>query len=81
DFEAIGETNVVPILLPTEINPKLFARTLIHEHGLWVSPIWFIAKPRLRVTVNALHTREELDLLVDGMVAAREVVYKPTISA
>ena len=81
DFEAIGETNVVPILLPAEINPKLFARTLIHEHGLWVSPIWFIAKPRLRVTVNALHTREELDLLVDGMVAAREVVYKPTISA
>lgn len=81
DFEAIGETNVVPILLPAEINPKLFARTLIHEHGLWVSPIWFIAKPRLRVTVNALHTREELDLLVDGMVSAREVVYKPTISA
>lgn len=81
DFEAIGETNVVPIILPTEINPKLFARTLIHEHGLWVSPIWFIAKPRLRVTVNALHTREELDLLVDGMVAARKVVYQPTISA
>lgn len=81
DFEAIGETNVVPIILPSEINPKLFARTLIHEHGLWVSPIWFIAKPRLRVTVNAVHTREEMDHLVDGMVAAREVVYKPTISA
>jgi glycine C-acetyltransferase len=81
EFDAIGETNVVPVILPTEINPKVFARILMHDHGLWVSPIWFIAKPRMRITVNAIHTREEMDHLVEGMVAARDAMYKSTISA
>nr|WP_199291911.1 aminotransferase class I/II-fold pyridoxal phosphate-dependent enzyme [Coleofasciculus sp. FACHB-712] len=81
DFAAIGETNVVPVILPSEINPKVFGRQLLQERGLWVSPIWFIAKPRLRITVNALHTHEEMDRLVAGMVAVRDLLYKPTISA
>lgn len=81
DFAAIGETNVVPVILPPEINPKVFSRLLMQDYGLWVSPIWFIAKPRIRITVNALHTREEMDLLVAGMVAARDLMYKQTISA
>jgi glycine C-acetyltransferase len=81
DFLAIGETNVVPVILPSEINPKLFGRLLLENYGIWVSPIWFIAKPRLRVTVNALHTKEEMDRLVAGLVATRNVLYKPTISA
>lgn len=81
DFVATGETNVVPVLLPPEINPKIFARQLIEEQGIWVSPIWYIAKPRLRITINALHTQEEMDRLVAGMVATRNLLYKPTISA
>jgi len=81
DFVAIGETNVVPVVLPPDINPKLFGRQLMQDHGLWVSPIWFVAKPRIRITVNALHTREEMDRLVAGMVATRNLLYKPTISA
>jgi glycine C-acetyltransferase len=80
DFTAIGETNVVPVILPSELNPKTFARELL-DYGIWVSPIWFIAKPRLRITVNALHTYEEMDRLVAAMVKARELFYKPTISA
>lgn len=80
-FEVIGETNVLPILLPTDINPKIFARQLMDQYGIWVSPIWFIARPRIRVTANALHTKEEMDRLVAGMVAVREALYKPTISA
>jgi len=80
DFLAIGETNVIPVVLPAEINPKLYARELL-EYGVWVSPIWFIAKPRIRITVNALHTKEEMDRLVAAMVKARDLVYKPTISA
>jgi glycine C-acetyltransferase len=80
DFLAIGETNVIPVMLPTEINPKLYARQLI-DYGIWVSPIWFIAKPRIRITVNALHTREEMDRLVSTMVQARDMLYEPTISA
>lgn len=81
DFEAIGETNVVPVLLPPDTNPKHFARMLMSEHGIWVSPIWFIAKPRLRITANALHTKEEMDQLVAGMTAVRDVMCKATISA
>ncbi|MBD3883353.1 pyridoxal phosphate-dependent aminotransferase family protein [Phormidium tenue FACHB-886] len=81
DFEAIGETNVVPVLLPEDINPKNYARQLIYDHGIWVSPIWFIAKPRLRITANAQHTKEEIDRLVTAMTAVREALYKPTISA
>lgn len=80
DFLAIGETNVVPVILPPEINPKLYARELM-DYGIWVSPIWFIAKPRIRVTVNALHTTEEMDRLVATMVKVRDLMYKPTISA
>jgi glycine C-acetyltransferase len=81
DFAAVGETNVVPVVLPQEINPKLFARQLLEHHGIWVSPIWFIAKPRIRMTVNALHTHEEMDRLVAAMVATRDLLYKPMISA
>ena len=80
-FVALGETNVVPVMLPPEINPKEFGRVLMEVYGIWVSPIWFIAKPRVRITVNALHTREEMERLVAGMVATRDLFYKPTISA
>jgi len=81
DFDGIGETNVVPVILPSDINPKMFARHLMQDYGMWVSPIWYIAKPRLRITVNALHTQEEMDRLVTGMVATRNLLYKPMISA
>ena len=80
-FTAIGETNVIPVILPTEINPKMFGRYMLENHGIWVSPIWFIAKPRLRITANALHTQEEMDRLVAAMVATRDLLYKPMISA
>ncbi|MCM1981419.1 aminotransferase class I/II-fold pyridoxal phosphate-dependent enzyme [Lyngbya confervoides] len=80
-FEAIGETNVVPVLLPSEINPKEFGRIMLEKHGIWISPIWFIAKPRMRITANALHSKEEMDQLVSAMVATRNVLYRPTVSA
>ena len=80
-FTAIGETNVIPVILPPEINPKMFGKQMMVNYGLWVSPIWFIAKPRIRITVNALHTQQEMDRLVAGMVATRDLLYKPTISA
>ena len=81
DFDAIGETNVLPVILPPEINPKQFGRELMENHGIWVSPIWFIAKPRIRITVNALHTQADMDHLVGGMVATRDLLYESTISA
>ena len=83
DFVAIGETNVIPVVLPAEINPKPFASHLIEEYGIWISPIWFIAKPRLRITANALHTKEDMDRLVEAMVATRDLLYpsKTMVSA
>ncbi|MDF5720252.1 MAG: aminotransferase class I/II-fold pyridoxal phosphate-dependent enzyme [Rhizonema sp. PD37] len=82
DIDAIGETNIVPVLLPTETNPKMFARHIMEDHGIWVSPVWFIAKPRrIRITVNALHTQEDMEHLVAAMVATRNLLYKPTMSA
>ncbi|MEQ9355772.1 aminotransferase class I/II-fold pyridoxal phosphate-dependent enzyme [Coleofasciculus chthonoplastes] len=80
-FDAIGETNVIPVILPSEINPKLFGQYMLENHGIWVSPIWFIAKPRIRMTANALHTKEEMDKLVAAMVTTRDFLYKPMISA
>lgn len=74
-FEAIGETNVIPVLLPAELNPKAFGRYMIDNFGIWISPIWFVAKPRLRIVVNALHTEEEMDRLVAAMVATRDALY------
>lgn len=71
-FDAIGETNVIPVLLPPDLDPKSFARALMEEYGIWVSAIWFIAKPRLRITANALHTQAEMDRLVDAMAAVRQ---------
>jgi glycine C-acetyltransferase len=80
-FMATGETNVVPVILPPDINPKVFGRQIMKNYGVWVSPIWFVAKPRIRITVNALHTQEDMDLLVSSMVATRNLLYQPTISA
>lgn len=81
DFEAIGETNVVPVLMPPDIDPKEFGRIMLEEHGIWISPIWFIAKPRMRITTNALHTKEDMDRLVDAMVATRHAMTRETVSA
>lgn len=66
-----GETNIVPILLP-DCAPKAYGRFLLEHFGIWVSPVWFIAKPRIRVVVNALHTEEDFERLVDGLISARE---------
>ncbi|MBD2451691.1 aminotransferase class I/II-fold pyridoxal phosphate-dependent enzyme [Nostoc sp. FACHB-152] len=76
DFVITGETNVIPVILPTEINPKIFARQIMENYGIWVSPIWFIAKPRIRITVTALHTQEDMEHLIAGMVATRNLLYK-----
>ncbi|MGF1513235.1 MAG: aminotransferase class I/II-fold pyridoxal phosphate-dependent enzyme [Elainellaceae cyanobacterium] len=79
-FETIGETNVIPVVLPEDVDPKLFARTLMYDYGIWVSPIWFIAKPRLRITANAVHTREDMDRLVDAMSEIRDAMHEPELA-
>jgi glycine C-acetyltransferase len=80
-FTAVGETNVVPVLTPPEINPKEFGRRMLHDYGIWISPIWFIAKPRMRITVNAIHTQTEMDKLVSAMAATRDMMYRSSLTA
>lgn len=80
-FTAVGETNVVPVLIPPELNPKEFGRRMLRDHGIWISPIWFIAKPRMRITVNAEHTQTEMDKLVTAMVATRDIMYRAELTA
>jgi glycine C-acetyltransferase len=80
-FTAVGETNVVPVLTPPEINPKEFGRRMLEDHGVWISPIWFIAKPRMRITVNAVHTQAEMDKLVSAMVSTRDMMYRSSLTA
>jgi glycine C-acetyltransferase len=80
-FTAVGETNVVPVLTPPEINPKEFGRRMLEDYGIWISPIWFIAKPRMRITVNAVHTQAEMDKLVTAMVATRDMMYRSSLTA
>jgi len=63
---SLGETNVVPVILPPEIE-ALWQTTL---YGIWVSPIWFVAASGLPLTPCI---QEEMDRLVAGMVATREV--------
>lgn len=78
EFQVIGETNVIPVILSPEINPKYFARHMMDRYGIWISPIWFIAKPRMRITANALHTKEEMDRLVEAMVETRAAMVSST---
>ena len=79
EFDTMGETHVIPVFLPPELNPKSFASDLIENHGIWVSPVWYRAKPRrLRIMVNALHTQEEMDHLVAAMVATRNALSQTT---
>ncbi|WP_404787028.1 aminotransferase class I/II-fold pyridoxal phosphate-dependent enzyme [Altericista sp. CCNU0014] len=80
-FTAVGETNVVPVLMPPEINPKEFGRRMLEDHGIWISPIWFIAKPRMRITVNAIHTQTEMDKLANAMAATRDMMYRSSLTA
>ncbi len=75
-FEALGVTNVVPVLVGESTSPKEFAAHLLKHSGMWVSPVWFIAKPRLRVVVNVLHTLNELRALVESLVKTREYFQK-----
>ncbi|MEM9215508.1 MAG: aminotransferase class I/II-fold pyridoxal phosphate-dependent enzyme [Cyanobacteria bacterium P01_F01_bin.150] len=79
DFDVIGETNVIPVILPEELDPKVFGRKLMADYGIWVSPIWFIAKPRMRITANALHTEAEMNKLVDAMAKVRAEMYAAVI--
>jgi glycine C-acetyltransferase len=67
------------VILPEGLDPKLFGRKLMTDFGIWASPIWFIAKPRMRITANALHTKAEMDQLVEAMVNVRADLFNVAV--
>ncbi|PSL20535.1 aminotransferase class I/II-fold pyridoxal phosphate-dependent enzyme [Shimia abyssi] len=70
-FEVLGETNVLPIVLPGHVPPKHAARHLIEDFGIWVSPIWYIARPRMRAVINAQHSEQDILQLTRAMTEMR----------
>lgn len=80
DFETSGETNVVPIIMPKGCSAKGWGRHLMEQYGVWVSAVWFIAKPRLRITVNALHTEEEIERLVEALIGTRHALMESAVN-
>lgn len=76
-FNVKGSTHIIPVFLPSTISPKVFAKKLLHDFGFWVSPVWYAAKPRLRVVVNAQHETQDFKGLVDAMKQVMASLYDP----
>ena len=76
EFDIAGETHIIPVFLPSSISPKKFAQKLLHEYGFWVSPVWYVSKPRLRIVANVLHTQTEMDRLVTSMKLVSDELYQ-----
>ncbi|MCG8421570.1 MAG: aminotransferase class I/II-fold pyridoxal phosphate-dependent enzyme [Proteobacteria bacterium] len=70
-FEVEGETAILPVKIGG-IPPQDFARKLLYEHGVWVSPVWYVDKPKLRIMASVLHTEQDMDTLVESLVMVRQ---------
>jgi len=66
-----SETQIIPMLIGDEENAMKTAK-LLFEKGIFVAPIGWPAVPkkkaRIRFTVMALHTREQIDFLIKECV-------------
>ncbi len=76
-FEVLGSTPVIPIILPNDIHPQEFARKLLHEHGVWVSAVWYVSKPKIRIVANSELTVKQIDEFIKAMVSVRESFCMP----
>lgn len=68
-FPVHGKTHILSVKI--DIFPEKFTEYLIHEHNVWVTPVWFVARPCLRIMVNSLMTKSEMDHLIEAMTKAR----------
>ncbi len=67
-YDVRGETHIIPVVLPEKTNVTLFGRTLFEKHKLFVSAVYaFAASPRLRMTCSAMHSKDDIDLLLSVM--------------
>jgi glycine C-acetyltransferase len=67
-FEVGGETPILPLRVPMEIDIRSAAREF-HARGIFVNSIEYPAVPvnqqRFRISVMASHTQQDIDRLVD----------------
>ena len=68
-FEVFGDTHILAV--KTEVFPEQFTEHLLHKHNVWVTPVWFVAKPCLRIVVNSSLTKSEMERLIDAMTKTR----------
>ena len=68
------QTAIIPLLFPT-VNETLRATGLCRKQGLFVVPVVYPAvplnAPRIRTTVLASHTDEEIDFALAGLKAVK----------
>lgn len=71
-FDPLGETNIIPIIVSNNDDyTKKFAVDMLNKHGIWVSAIFHVATPRLRIVINRVHTYKNIDQLIYAMVDTR----------
>ncbi|MEO0988260.1 MAG: pyridoxal phosphate-dependent aminotransferase family protein [Cyanobacteria bacterium J06639_14] len=78
-FQVPGQTHIIPVEI--EQFPKEFAHVLMHNYGIWVTPVWYISNPKLRIMANATYTCAQMDTLVKAMVAVRDELSEATTIA
>jgi len=73
----LSETPIVPLLIGSELD-TIFVWRHLFEQGFFtaavIAPAVAIGKARLRLVAHAEHTREDVDVFIDALLAARSAL-------
>lgn len=60
------------MILPKHFDPKVYTEKLLSDYGVWVTPVWNISTPRMRIVSNSTYSREDMDYLCQAMQSVAE---------